>query len=150
MRPPNIRRAITAYPRWMNADGLIKPIRCVLPNTFWEDAGNTIARQTGNIVKDNTFVQVFYTPDARQYIAPHLWLRLAEHELDGYWTADLEQPPILVPWESDYEFDFATSDKTTRAENEFVRENPGAIRAATINNNMRGTERSMHISISGS
>ena len=147
---PNIRQSITVYARWLNPEsGLIKPVRCVLHNAVWMEQGATITRQTGNVVQESTFIQVFYNLEGRQYIAPHLWKKLTESELDRYWTANLRELSFAVPWASEYEFPYMDEREVAPGENNWIQDNPGAIRISAAEDNIRGTDRAKHILLRG-
>lgn len=153
MIPRRLTVDITIYPRWQNLlTGQIKPMRRVLRRCTWQMETVSTALSTGQILTTPTVVTVFKKTSGLEYIKPHEWALLSENELAPYWTVDLTGTarPIIVPWVSDYEFNFGTSAAVTTAENNFVRDNPGAIRAQhTDNNQFSGGERGGHILIMG-
>ena len=148
LRPPNVRRPVTIYCRWQNPDtGLVKPFRRVLRNVYFSEESNSVALKTGMIVKELLFLQCFLDP-GMSYVPVHEWNGLTEAGLDGKWTADDMQPQsIVVPYETNHEFDWGDDDDVTDAENAFVTATPGALRVQKVEPRLIGTERAQHVSL---
>lgn len=144
MRPPNIRRAVTAYCRWRDpVTGFITPLRRVLANCVWMEQGNTVARQTGIALSESVFIQCFLEP-GMLYVPLHAWNGLLETE--GKWTVDILKPQtIIVDHVTDHEFLPGTPAQVTTAENDWLREMPGSKRVVSMEDNRRGTARAQHV-----
>ena len=153
--PPNerIRRTITIYTRWTNpVTGLTKPFRRVLTQVHIEESSNTVARQTGNILAQSRFFQVFNQPNL-EYVPLHVWRNLSENDLSGRWSID-DRPSmqsIVVDHESDVEIDWGTLQQVTNDENRhFITVQtaiPGASRVTRVEPAMRGSPRAQHITL---
>ena len=129
-------RTITIYCRY-TLDGMVKPMRRVLKFCSWEDLTIDVALQTGNVLKEPFSIRIECERSGLTYIEPHEWKKLLEEELEEYWTVDLTLPaqPLIVPFECDYEFEWGTEAQISTAENDFIRDTPGARRIAQEKDN---------------
>lgn len=159
--PKRLTLDITIYPRWTHKlTGQILIMRRVLHRCTWQSDAISVALSTGQILQTPTTISVFKKTSGLEYIKPHEWLALPDDELTPYWTVDLTGTarPIIVPWEESFEFPVypvagitgTASSQATSDENSFISNNPGAIRAAQVENNQfSGGERGGHILIMG-
>ena len=136
-RRGNRDKTITIYCHWKRDDGLVKPVRRLLKGS-WKRRGISAALQTGNILKEPSSIRIFCADNEDiTYIPPHEWYKLPEEELDKYWTADIElsAKPMIMQFESDFELDFDEESKIIKAENDYIRKTPGAMRIVQCDDN---------------
>jgi len=108
----------------------VKPVRRILKNCSWEDKSISTALRTGNILKEPFSARIFTDMSGLIFIPYHIWSSLPEEELAGYWSVDIlsSARTIIVPFESRHDFDWASPGETTKQENNFIDNTPGAIR----------------------
>jgi hypothetical protein len=138
-------KTITIYCLWKRPDGKIISLRRVLKECSWRERSISTALQTGNVLNEPASIRIFCDKSGLEYIPPHEWYALSEDKLENYWTVDLERSalPLIVPFESDWTTDLDDESDITQAENDYIRETPGAIRVARRNDNRQG--RGSHI-----
>jgi hypothetical protein len=128
--------SITVYPRYFDKENNIYyAFRRVLKMCSWTDNTISTSIKTGNILKEPFTARVFRDGDDLKYIPPHIWASMNINNLEKYWTVDLTQNPIIIPFENDYEFTPDTEAKLTTEILKFERENQGAVRIKNIQDN---------------
>ena len=137
MNATNAGKTITVYCRKKREDGTVKLMRRILKQCSWEERSISTALQTGNVLKEPASIRIFCNQSGLRYMTLHEWNTSPEESLDEYWTVDIASPAhtLIVPYESTWEPDVGTESEVTQAENNFIRQHPGALRVAQINDN---------------
>ena len=133
----NASKTITVYCRKKRNDGTVRLMRRVLERCSWEERSISTALQTGNVLKEPASIRVFCNESGLTYMPLHDWDLSPEALLYDYWTVDIVSSAhtLIVPFESTWEPDAGTESEITKAENNYIRQNPGALWVAQLNDN---------------
>jgi len=140
-------QSVTIYPRYTRGDtNQVKPIRRVLTKAVYRNESATIARETGTVLQQAVFVQIFDEP-TMQYVPWHIWRILGtlaindvpavewqrlnvrnipvfdpsktvEEHLEGYWSVQIgtNTNTIIVDHIADIEIPWGTASAVTTEE----------------------------------
>ena len=138
MLPPDATRTITIWPRWRNDTTDPRQfisMRRVLHNCSWKSDSISTVLRTGIVLQQPIIVRVFDETSGLQYIPPHIWNQMSPDKLDGYWTCDPIDRPLIAGFESAMTFASGTSAQVTTAENAYLRLTPGVANIIRADDN---------------